>query len=101
MLRLGDLLWQDGTKSCLQKSGVDVALYSAHSTRGARTSAAVAAGIPIDSVLKNANWVSATTFNRFYYRPLTTAHIGSDGTAAFVLWESMVNYFQRSDVEPS
>ena len=90
MLRLGDLLWQDGTKSCLQKSGVDVALYSAHSTRGARTSAAVAAGIPIDSVLKKANWASVTTFNRFYNRPLATAQTVSDGTVASVLLESLV-----------
>ena len=77
-------------KSCPQKSGVDVALYSAHSTRGARTSAAVAAGIPIDSVLKKANWASVTTFNRFYNKPLTSAHTGSDGTAASLLWESLV-----------
>ena len=67
-----------------------MAVYSAHSTKGASTSAAVAAGIPIDSVLKKANWASVTTFNRFYNRPLTSAHTGSDGTAASLLWESLV-----------
>ena len=78
-------------KLCLQKAGIDVARYTAHSTRGASASGAVAAGVPIDSVLKKANWASVKTFNRFYNRELNDQpQVDQDDTAAALLWESLV-----------
>lgn len=55
-------------KSALQAAGVDTATFSAHSTRGAATSAALKHGAPLDVILKAANWKSAKTFEKFYKR---------------------------------
>ncbi len=44
------------------------AVFSAHSTRGAAASRAVAQGVPIDSVLRSVNWAAESTFTRFYRR---------------------------------
>lgn len=55
-------------KVILSKAGVDTATFSAHSTRGAGSSAAATRGVPIDSVLKSAGWTSESTFSAFYRR---------------------------------
>ena len=43
-------------------------MFSAHSTRGAAASKAVAAGISVDTVLRAGHWASASTFRKFYHR---------------------------------
>ena len=55
-------------KSVLNSSGVDTSIFSAHSTRGASTSAASLAGITTQQILITANWSSATVFKQFYFR---------------------------------
>ena len=58
-------------KQTLAESGVDVTVFSAHSTRHASTSAAASAGVCIDTIRKTAGWSSSSqTFARFYNRPL-------------------------------
>lgn len=58
-------------KQVLSASGVDVSVYSAHSTRHAATSAAAAAGVSVDVIRKTAGWTDrSNTFARFYNRPL-------------------------------
>ncbi|CAG9091667.1 unnamed protein product [Plutella xylostella] len=58
-------------KQVLSESGVDVGTYSAHSTRHAATSAALAAGVSVDTIRKTAGWTSSSTaFARFYNRPI-------------------------------
>lgn len=58
-------------KQVLAVSGVDVASFSAHSTRHAATSAARAAGLSLDVIRKTAGWTAnSQTFARFYNRPL-------------------------------
>lgn len=52
----------------LEMVGVDVSLYSAHSTRGSATSKAVGAKVTIQNILKTADWASVSTFNTFYNR---------------------------------
>ena len=42
--------------------------YTGHSTRGASTSAAAAAGLSADLILEAADWVSVQTFERFYHK---------------------------------
>ena len=42
--------------------------YTGHSTRGASTSAAAAAGLSADLILEAADWASVQTFERFYHR---------------------------------
>lgn len=59
-------------KHTLAECGVDVTVFSAHSTRHASTSAASSAGVCIDTIRKTAGWSnSSLTFARFYNRPLT------------------------------
>lgn len=58
-------------KQVLLASGVDVSVFTAHSTRHASTSAARAAGASLDSIRKAAGWTkSSETFARFYQRPI-------------------------------
>lgn len=58
-------------KAVLSASGVDVSVFTGHSTRHASTSAASAAGVSIDVIRKTAGWTSTSkTFARFYDRPL-------------------------------
>lgn len=59
-------------KETLAESGVNVSVFSAHSTRHASTSAAASAGVSIDTIRKTAGWTSSSlTFARFYNRPVT------------------------------
>jgi hypothetical protein len=55
-------------KTVLVLSGIDGSVFKAHSYRGASTSAAYYNGVSLATILKTANWASATTFKKFYYR---------------------------------
>ena len=47
-----------------------MSVYSAHSTRGASTSAA-ASKVPVDTILRTAGWKKECTFWKFYKKPIT------------------------------
>jgi len=53
-------------KDVLQATGIDIAKFSAGSTRAAATSKAYAGGVPTDLLMKSAGWKRATTFSKFY-----------------------------------
>ena len=55
-------------KTVLKEAGIDTSCIKAHSTRGASTSAAAAAGVTTQDIMKTADWSSATTFANFYNR---------------------------------
>ena len=55
-------------KAVLAGAGIDISLFKPHSTRHASATAAFAADIPIDEILKRAGWSNAMTFKRFYYK---------------------------------
>lgn len=58
-------------KSALKDSGIDVNIFSAHSTRHASTSQAHKQGINIDLIRKTAGWSGASnTFSKFYHRTI-------------------------------
>ena len=57
-------------KLALKLSGVDMSVYSAHSTRGVSTSAA-ASKVPVDTILRTAGWKKECTFRKFYKKPIT------------------------------
>lgn len=58
-------------KQTLCDSGVDTAVYGAHSTRHAATSTARAAGLSVDLIRKTAGWTpSSQAFAKFYNRPI-------------------------------
>ena len=50
----------------LQKSGIDINVFGAHSTRAASTSAAKAANVPIGLIMDAAGWTTASMFGKFY-----------------------------------
>ena len=54
----------------LRLAGIDLTLFTPHSTRGASTSAA-ANRIPIDTIIKTAGWSNDCTFRKFYKRPVS------------------------------
>ena len=56
-------------KSVLSAAGIDTEIFSAHSTRGASSSAAANVGITTNDILKAANWSSESAFQKFYYKP--------------------------------
>lgn len=55
-------------KSILKDAGLGTEIFSAHSTRGASASKALANGSSTDSILRAAHWSSENTFNKFYRR---------------------------------
>ena len=54
----------------LKLAGIDLTLFTPHSTRSASTSAVVTR-IPIDTIIKTAGWASDCTFRKFYKRPIS------------------------------
>ena len=55
-------------KKKLKDAGIDVEIFSSHSTRGAAASKAVVVGASLDSVLSAGHWASSSTFRKFYHR---------------------------------
>ena len=49
-------------KSVLSAAGIDTAIFSAHSTKGASSSAAANVGITTNDILKAENWNSESVF---------------------------------------
>ncbi|KAJ2940862.1 hypothetical protein O0L34_g17139 [Tuta absoluta] len=65
-------------KNILKDSGIDVSIFSSHSTRHAATSQAHRQGVTIDQIRKTAGWSSSSsTFAKFYNRTV----LSSDETA--------------------
>lgn len=58
-------------KTTLGQSGIDLQLFSAHSTRHASTSKAKQLGVSLDTIRKTAGWSdTSSTFARFYNKPI-------------------------------
>ena len=55
-------------KTVMQLAGIDTSKFSAHSTRGASSSAAAMSGVSMHQILETADWSSAKTFKQFYWR---------------------------------
>ena len=56
-------------KEVLKLSGIDVNIFTAHSTRSASVSAAADSGVTTNDILKAADWSTESVFRKFYYRP--------------------------------
>ena len=50
-------------------AGIDISIFTAHSTRSASASAAADSGITSSDILKAADWSTESVFRKFYYRP--------------------------------
>ena len=46
----------------MQRAGIDLGIFSSHSTRSASASAAAGKGVPLDVILKAAGWRSDDVF---------------------------------------
>ena len=57
------------TRDTLEDAGIDMSIFTPHSTRAASTSRA-ATKLPLDTILATAGWSQATTFQRFYNKPI-------------------------------
>ncbi|XP_030765284.1 uncharacterized protein LOC115889439 [Sitophilus oryzae] len=58
-------------KDTLRKSGIDMNIFTAYSTRHASTSAALRKGLSYETIRTSAGWSkNSSTFGRFYNRPL-------------------------------
>ena len=62
-------------KDMMKAAGIDTNT-SVHSTRSASTSKAKSTGVPMSEILKAANWRPASTFCRFYNRPVSSVLFG-------------------------
>lgn len=63
-------------KNTLEECGVDVSIFTAHSTRHAATSKAFKLGVNIDLIRKTAGWTgSSNTFGRFYQREVNINNV--------------------------
>ena len=60
----------------MAQAGIDVSIFSAHSTRGAATSKAKNVGVSTADILKTADWSSVSTFRRFYQKPIKGKEFG-------------------------
>ena len=58
-------------KLVLLYSGVDTRIFTAHSTRGASTTKASLAHVPLNTILKTAGWSGSQTFAKYYKKPVT------------------------------
>ena len=54
----------------LKLAGIDITMFTPHSTRSASTSALIGK-VPIDTIIKTAGWTKDCTFRKFYNRPVT------------------------------
>ena len=57
-------------KTTLERAGIDVSIFKAHSTRGASASSVAAAGITTKEILSAADWSTESVFQKFYYKPV-------------------------------
>ena len=51
-------------------AGMDMSVFSPHSTRAAATSAAARMNVSITTILRTAGWTGDSTFRAFYHKPV-------------------------------
>lgn len=66
-------------KSVLQTSGIDISLFTAHSTRHAATSKAYSVGVSLDVIRKTAGWSSNSTVFAKYYNRIISDDMSTQG----------------------
>ena len=57
-------------KVAMERAGLDMSIFTAHSVRSASTSAAGRAKVPLQTILNTAGWTRHTTFSKYYEKPL-------------------------------
>jgi len=54
----------------LSNAGIDITIFTGHSTRASSSSKAKACDVPIKEILKKGYWSKTTTFERFYSKEI-------------------------------
>ena len=57
-------------KTVFAKSRIGTSVFNGHSTRAAYTSAAAVCKVSLSTIMDNAGWLNATTFGKFYKKPI-------------------------------
>ena len=57
-------------KCVMDEAGINTKIFKPHSTRAASTSAAHKANVSMAQILKSAGWSNASTFAKFYNKPV-------------------------------
>ena len=57
----------------IEKSGIDTSVFKGHSTSAASTSAAAMYKVPLSTTMDIAGWSNATTFGKFFKKPIAPA----------------------------
>ena len=57
-------------RNFMKAAGIDSQIFKAYSVRGALTTAAANACVPLPTIMAMADWSSSSTFRTFYYKPL-------------------------------
>lgn len=60
-------------RDCMQAAGIDMQMFSTHSTRAAATSKVVDK-IPLMTIIRTAGWSNQSTFAKYYKKPITTQY---------------------------
>ena len=59
-------------RDALCNAGIDLTIFSPHSTRSASTSAAAKNKIPLLTLIRAAGWHTETTFSKYYNKPVSS-----------------------------
>ena len=65
-------------KNTLIKAGLDITLFTPHSTRCASATKAKSANIPLPTIIKTAGWSSSSTFAKYYDKPIANEGVFAD-----------------------
>ena len=65
-------------KQVLVKAGLDLDIFSPHSTRSAATNKAKSGNIPLATILKTAGWSNHSTFAKYYEKPIVSEGVFAD-----------------------
>ena len=57
-----------------KNAGIDTDIFMAHSVRVASRTAAVSSNVPLDHVMKMADWSRVSSFQKFYFKPIFKAN---------------------------
>lgn len=65
-------------KQLMTKAGININVFGTHSCRSASTSSLAFSGVPINNIMKSVGWKSASTFYKFYFKPIQKVQTLSD-----------------------
>ena len=85
--------------SLIKEAGIDTEIFKAHSVRGASTTAAANALVPLQEILNMADWSNASTFRQFYYKPVFSSSFGE--TVLYIVFRMFVYYYSDTSLKYS